>query len=86
MTPQIPNLGALILLELIFAVVIFALGIFITYMFYARLRDIGNELRRIRTIYEMEQERAVRGAARLPATTPGRKDPSAGDERYMPKS
>jgi hypothetical protein len=31
---------------------LFLLGAFVTYMFYARLRDIGDELRKFRIAYE----------------------------------
>jgi hypothetical protein len=47
------------------------IGAWVLFMFYARLRDIADELRKIRVTYEMEQDRTVRGAARQPATTSG---------------
>jgi hypothetical protein len=38
------------------------LGAWVLYMFYARLRDIGDELRKFRIAYEMAQERQPRSA------------------------
>ena len=59
------------------------LGAWVLYMFYARLQDIADELRKIRVTYEMEQDRIARGAARRPAVTPG-ENPFADDARYKP--
>jgi len=56
----------------------------VVYMFYARLSDIADELRKIRVTYEMEQERSVRIAARSPSAPAG-DNPFAKDDRYMPK-
>jgi phosphate/sulfate permease len=36
----------------------------VIYLFYARLRDIADELRKIRVTYEMEQERSFRSGAK----------------------
>jgi hypothetical protein len=58
-------------------------GGWVLYMFYARLRDVADELRKIRVTYEMEQDRIAHGAARRPAVTPG-ENPSADDARYKP--
>jgi hypothetical protein len=55
----------------------------VLFMFYARLRDIADELRKIRVTYEMEQDRTIRGAARPPAATSG-ENPFASEARYMP--
>ena len=60
------------------------IGSFVLYLFYARLRDIGDELRRIRVLYEMEQERTLRSAARPSGAAPSI-NPSASDAPYMPK-
>lgn len=65
-------------------VALLILGAWVTYMFYARLRDIGDELRNIRVMYEMEQERAVRGVAASPRPASG-DNPFASDAPYMPK-
>ena len=35
-------------------------GAWVLYMFYARLRDIGDELRKFRIAYEMAEERKAR--------------------------
>lgn len=56
----------------------------VIYMFYARLRDIADELRKMRVTYEMSQERAIRGVAR-PPTAGSAENPFASDTRYMPK-
>lgn len=71
-------------------VALLILGAWVTYMFYARLRDIGDELRNIRVMYEMEQERTIRGtaaaprAARTSVATSG-DNPFASDDQYKPK-
>ena len=61
------------------------ISFFVIYLFYARLRDIGDELRRIRVLYEMEQERTLRSMARSPSAAPS-VTPTAGDAPYMPKT
>jgi hypothetical protein len=59
--------------------VMFIFGMFVIYMFYARLRDIADELRKFRIAYEMAEDRK----ARVPTPTP----PHADDDlRYLPKS
>jgi hypothetical protein len=58
-------------------------SVWVLYMFYARLRDIADELRKIRVTYEMEQERTNRRSARPPAATSG-ENPFADDARYRP--
>lgn len=60
------------------------LGFWVIYMFYARLRDIADELRKLRVTYEMEQERTIRLAARS-TSAPAGNQPVAGDSPYMPK-
>jgi len=64
-------------------IALFIVGAWVIYMFYARLRDIADELRKIRVTYEMEQDRTIRGAARPPAATSG-ENPFASEARYMP--
>ena len=59
-------------------------GIWVIFMFYARLRDIADELRKIRVTYEMEQERSVRIATSSPSAPAG-DNPFAKDDRSMPK-
>jgi len=71
------------------AYVVIGLGAFIihcwvVYMFYARLSDIADELRKIRVTYEMEQERTIRTAARSPSA-PAVTKPGTGDSPSMPK-
>jgi hypothetical protein len=79
MNPQFPNLGLIILLQLIFGVVAFASSMFVIYMFYARLRDIGDELRKFRIAFEMADDRKIQSAAAAP--------PRADDDsRFLPKS
>lgn len=59
------------------------LGAWVLYMFYARLRDIADELRKIRVTYEMEQDRTVRNAAR-PRAESSAENPFSSNARYMP--
>jgi len=66
------------------ALALFIIQAWVIYMFYARLRDIANELLKIRVTYEMEQERAVRGVAASPRPASG-DNPFASDAPYMPK-
>ena len=42
---------------LLLNLVLFAVVVFATYMFYARLRDIADELRKFRIAYEMAEDR-----------------------------
>jgi hypothetical protein len=79
MNPQFPNLGLIILLQLIFGVGAFAIGMFVIYMFYARLRDIADELRKFRIAFEMADDRKIQSAAPAPARADD-------DSRYLPKS
>jgi hypothetical protein len=65
-------------------VALLILGAWVTYMFYARLRDIGDELRKIRVMYEMAQEREARRLTRAASSTQS-EPPSTGESRYMPK-
>lgn len=62
----------------------FIIHCWVVYMFYARLSDIADELRRIRVTYEMEQERTVRVAARS-FSAPASDKPDTGDSPYMPR-
>ena len=65
----------------LFALKIVALVItgWVIYMFYARLRDIGDELRKFRIAFEMADNRKTQSAAPAP--------PRADDDsRYLPKS
>jgi predicted membrane-bound mannosyltransferase len=51
----------------------------VIYLFYARLRDIADELRKLRIAYEMAEDRKARAATSAP--------PRADDDsRYLPKS
>ncbi len=51
-----PNL--IIVLSLLINLALFAVGVWVIYMFYARLRDIADELRKFRIAFEMAQDRA----------------------------
>ena len=55
------------------------IGAWVIYMFYARLRDIADELMKFRIAYEMSEGRKDEAAKR----TPPRAD---ADSRYAPKS
>ena len=64
---------------IIFQIVFLLIGIWVVYMFYARLRDIGQELMKLRIAYEMVEGRKAGSAKPAP--------PRAHDEsRFMPKS
>jgi hypothetical protein len=73
-----------------FQLVLFIMGCWVVYLFYARLRDIGNELRKFRIAYEFAQEREARAkplsqvlsTASL-SVPPARKHT---DAKYMPQS
>ena len=56
----------------------------VIYMFYARLRDIADELRKFRVAYEVVQERAIRGVP-CPPIAASAENLFASDARYMPK-
>jgi len=57
----------------------FVFAMRVIYIFYARLRDIGDELRKFRITYEIAEDDKARAAA--PAS------PRADDDsRYLPKS
>jgi hypothetical protein len=57
----------------------FVFGVWVVYMFYARLRDIADELRKLRIAFEFAEDRKARAAKPTP--------PRASDEsRYTPKS
>ena len=66
----------------------FIFGMFVIYMFYARLRDIADELRKFRIAYEMaEDRRQPSGSLRKPnPDSPGNPFQEGGEERYKPKS
>ncbi|MGB8369698.1 MAG: hypothetical protein ACLPYZ_02155 [Limisphaerales bacterium] len=52
--------------------VLFVVVVFVTYMFYARLRDIADELRKFRIVrkfriaYEMAEDNKARGSKPTP--------------------
>jgi|SRR5665213_2713326 len=66
----------------------FILVCWVIYLFYARLRDIANELMKFRIAYEFAQERDA--SARLPSKTPSTPSLSVhhtskpADAKYMP--
>ncbi len=57
----------------------FIFSMLVVYLFYARLRDIAEELRMLRIAYETAEDRK----ARATKPTPSRADD---DSRYVPKS
>ncbi len=65
-------------------VVMVIAGGWVIYMFYARLRDIADELRKIRVRYEMEQDQAARARTQTTAAS-SVGNPVSDDARYMPK-
>jgi len=74
MEPMNPN--NLIVLSILINLAILLVGAFVIYMFYARLRDIADELRKFRLAYEMTQDRKSQSAA------PAAED----DSRSLPQS
>jgi hypothetical protein len=44
----------------------FIFGMFVVYLFYARLRDIADELRKLRIAYEMAEDRKAHAAMSAP--------------------
>jgi uncharacterized membrane protein len=65
-----------------FSLVAFALGAWVVYLFYARLRDIADELRKLRITYQFANEReAQRHSSSLETQTnpPGQPMASASD-------
>jgi hypothetical protein len=73
------NPNNIIALGILIYLVLFAVGAWVVYMFYARLRDIANELRKFRIAYEMVEDRKTKP----PEPAPPRTDD---DSRYLPKS
>ena len=73
------NPNNIIALSILINLVLFAVSAFVIYMFYARLRDIADELRKFRIAFEMAEDRKPQSASSAP--------PRADDDsRYLPKS
>jgi hypothetical protein len=73
------NPNDIVALSMLINLVLFVVVVFVTYMFYARLRDIADELRKFRIAFEMAEDRKPQSAAPAP--------PRADDDsRYLPKS
>ncbi len=51
------NSTDIVVLSLLINIVVFLATVFVIYIFYARLRDIADELRKFRIAYEMAQDR-----------------------------
>jgi hypothetical protein len=51
------NAQGLIVVVVVIQLALFIFVCWVIYMFYARLRDIGDELRKLRIDYEFAQER-----------------------------
>jgi hypothetical protein len=64
---------------LIIGAAMFIFGIFVVYLFYARFRDIADELRKLRIAFEFAEDRKARAAK----PTPPR---ASGESPYLPKS
>jgi hypothetical protein len=64
---------------LIIGIVSPLIGAWVIYMFYARLRDIADELMKFRITCEMSEGRKDEAAKRTPP-------PADADSRYAPKS
>ena len=51
------NSSDVVVLSILINVIVFLIVVFAVYMFYARIRDIADEMRKFRIAYEMAQER-----------------------------
>ena len=78
---------------LAFSVAWLIIGAFVTYMFYARLRDIGDELRKFRIAYEFAHPPESRSQSRREHSSESARPeasnpfaPSEADAKYKPKS
>ena len=60
------NPNNIIALSILINIVVFLVGVFVIYMFYARLRDIADELRKFRIAYEMAEDSKARAAKPAP--------------------
>ncbi len=62
----------IVALSMLINLVLFVVVVFVTYMFYARLRDIADELRKFRIVrkfriaYEMAEDNKARGSKPTP--------------------
>ena len=56
----------IVLFSILINMVVFLIAVFVTYMFYARLRDIADELRKFRIAYEMAEDSKERAAKPAP--------------------
>jgi hypothetical protein len=63
-------------------VVLLILAAWAIFMFYARLRDIADELRKLRMIHESSHGPDIKSLANLRAESA----PTTDDARYMPKN
>jgi hypothetical protein len=89
----IQNAQAFIYMAMAIQLVLFMLGCWVVYMFYARLRDIGDELQKFRIAYEFANapERRSAGHQEQRSTTPWPEEPrpvtpSGEDDTYKPKA
>ena len=57
------NPSDIVALSMLINVIVLLVGAFVIYMFYARLRDIAEELRKFRIAYEMAEDRKTKPAA-----------------------
>jgi hypothetical protein len=78
---------------LAFSIAWLIIGAFVIYMFYARLRDIGDELRKFRIAYEFahipesrSQPRRDHNSESACPAPPKPLAPSPEDAKYLPKS
>ena len=54
------NFNDIIAVSIAFNLAVLIFLVWVVYMFYARLRDIGDELRKFRTAYEMAEDSKLR--------------------------
>jgi hypothetical protein len=72
-----PNL--IVAMSILINLTLLAVGAWVTYMFYARLRDIADELRKFRIAYEYAEDRKTKSTTPAPPRTDD-------DSSYLPKS
>jgi hypothetical protein len=76
------NLQHLVLGVALIQLALFVLSVWVIYMFYARLRDIADELRKLRISYEASHSPESKGR---PGRHPESSPPTDDDLRYKPK-
>src|ERR1022692_4654683 len=82
------NAQQLQIVFLVISIAMFILGSWVIYMFYARLRDIADELRMFRVAYQMVHDRRRPGGSLRKPTQDSPNNPSqeGGEDHSKPKA